>query len=494
MSIGRNSDRWSLIIADLIKMPRETEWLEFKHNRFEPTEIGEYVSALANAAALCGQSAGYMIWGVEDSTSKLVGTTFRPFASKGSGNEDLYNWLSRLLAPKIAFEFVEMPISGMQIVLLVVPAAETMPISFQGSEFVRIGTNKKKLKDFPQHERRLWRTFDTNPFEQRLARENLSRDEVLGLLAYPVYFELLNAPLPSTPDGILSILASDNLIAKATSGRWNITNLGAIVLAKQLSDFPTVARKAVRVVSYDGSSRVRTVKEQAGGRGYAVTYQALIAYITGLLPSNEVIEKAIRTSVPMYPELSVRELVANAIIHQDFSISGTGPMVEIFQDRMEITNPGLPLIAPERFLDMPPRSRNESLASLLRRFGICEERGSGIDKVVFEIEYFQLPAPLFEVVGNSTRVVMFAHQPLNRMDVTARIRACYLHACLRFVSHQLMSNSSLRERFGVEAKNKATISRIIREAVDSGLVVHQDPNAAPKMMRYVPFWAAPKGS
>ena len=304
----------------------------------------------------------------------------------------------------------------------------------------------------------------------------------------------MRAPLPSTPDGILSILASDNLIAKATSGRWNITNLGAIVLAKQLSDFPTVARKAVRVVSYDGSSRVRTVKEQAGGRGYAVTYQALIAYITGLLPSNEVIEKAIRTSVPMYPELSVRELVANAIIHQDFSISGTGPMVEIFQDRMEITNPGLPLIAPERFLDMPPRSRNESLASLLRRFGICEERGSGIDKVVFEIEYFQLPAPLFEVVGNSTRVVMFAHQPLNRMDVTARIRACYLHACLRFVSHQLMSNSSLRERFGVEAKNKATISRIIREAVDSGLVVHQDPNAAPKMMRYVPFWAAPKGS
>ena len=281
---------------------------------------------------------------------------------------------------------------------------------------------------------------------------------------------------------------------KAPGNRWHVTNLGAIVLAKQLSDFPSVARKAVRVVSYDGRSRVKTIKEQTGSRGYAVSYQGLIAYITGLLPSNEVIEKAIRKTVPIYPELAVRELVANAMIHQDFSISGTGPMIEIFADRMEITNPGEPLIAPERFLDLPPRSRNERLAALMRRFGICEERGSGIDKVVFEVELYQLPAPLFEVRGGSTRVVMFAHQSLNQMSKVDRIRACYLHACLRYVSNQVMSNTSLRERFGVEDKNKATVSRLIREAVDSGLVQPQDAEAAPKMMRYLPFWAAPQGS
>ena len=435
-----------------------------------------------------------MLWGIEDATRKPVGTTFKPFAAKGAGNEDLHNWLTRLLSPKLAFSFVETTLAGQPIVLLVIPAAETTPVSFQGQEFIRIGANKKKLKDLPEQERRLWRTFDRMPFEQRLAAENLTRDEVLACLAYPSYFDLLKAPLPATPDAIVVALAADHLLIKAPGNRWHVSNLGAIVLAKQLGDFPSVARKATRVVSYDGTSRVKTIKEQVGSRGYAVSYQGLISYITGLLPSNEVIEKAIRKTVPIYPELAVRELVANALIHQDFAITGAGPMIEIFADRMEITNPGTPLIAPERFLDLPPRSRNERLAALMRRFGICEERGSGIDKVVSEIEFYQLPAPLFEITGDSTRTVMFAHQTLNQMSKTDRIRACYLHACLRYVSNQVMSNTSLRERFGVEEKNKATVSRLIREALDGGVVLPQDAKAAPKMMRYIPFWAGQGGS
>ncbi len=88
----------------------------------------------------------------------------------------------------------------------------------------------------------------------------------------------------------------------------------------------------------------------------------------------------------MFPELAIRELVANALIHQDFSVTGAGPTVEIFDDRIDITNPGEPLVDTQRFLDTPPRSRNEALASLMRRARICEERGSGIDKVVLEVE------------------------------------------------------------------------------------------------------------
>ena len=494
MSLTDSVVLWQRIVGDLLELPRETEWVEFKHNQADPTEIGEYISALANAAALADKPAGYMLWGIQDAARKPVGTRFRPFDAKGAGNEDLHNWLNRLTSPKLAFKFVEITIAGHFLVLLEIPAAQIAPISFQGQEFIRIGANKKKLKDLTEHERRLWRAFDKTPFEQRLAAENLTRDEVVSRLACSSYFDLLKAPLPVTPDAIVAALVADHLLVKAPGNRWHVTNLGAIVLAKQLSDFPSVARKAVRVVSYDGRSRVKTIKEQTGSRGYAVSYQGLIAYITGLLPSNEVIEKAIRKTVPIYPELAVRELVANAMIHQDFSISGTGPMIEIFADRMEITNPGEPLIAPERFLDLPPRSRNERLAALMRRFGICEERGSGIDKVVFEVELYQLPAPLFEVRGGSTRVVMFAHQSLNQMSKVDRIRACYLHACLRYVSNQVMSNTSLRERFGVEDKNKATVSRLIREAVDSGLVQPQDAEAAPKMMRYLPFWAVPQGS
>lgn len=86
----------------------------------------------------------------------------------------------------------------------------------------------------------------------------------------------------------------------------------------------------------------------------------------------------------MYPELSIRELVANALIHQDFSQTGNSVMIEIYSNRLEVTNPGEPLVDTDRFLDTPPKSRNEILASFMRRINICEERGSGIDKIVLK--------------------------------------------------------------------------------------------------------------
>ena len=173
-------------------------------------------------------------------------------------------------------------------------------------------------------------------------------------------------------------------------------------------------RKAVRVIQYHGKDRTETIREQEGGKGYASGFEGLIGYIDGILPTNEVVGKALRKTVPMFPELAIREVVANALIHQDFFVTGAGPMIEIFDDRIEITNPGEPLVDTQRFLDSPPRSRNETLASLMRRVGICEERGSGIDKVVFQVELYQLPAPLFEVPPGSTRVVLFSHKSVDR--------------------------------------------------------------------------------
>jgi predicted HTH transcriptional regulator len=193
----------------------------------------------------------------------------------------------------------------------------------------------------------------------------------------------------------------------------------------------------------------------------------------------------------MFPELAVRELVANALIHQDFFATGTGPMVEIFDDRIEITNPGEPLVDTQRFVDTPPKSRNDTLASLMRRFRICEERGSGIDKVVFQVELFQLPAPLFEQPEGFTRAVLFAHKPLTAMDRAERVRACYLHACLRYVMRQPMTNTSLRERFGISEKNASVASRLLNEAVEAGRIVIEDPDVGTRARSYLPFWAAP---
>lgn len=191
----------------------------------------------------------------------------------------------------------------------------------------------------------------------------------------------------------------------------------------------------------------------------------------------------------MFPELAIRELVANAIIHQEFHLTGTGPMVEIFAGRMEITNPGLPLVQTDRFLDSPPRSRNEALASFMRRIGVCEERGSGVDKVVIQTEVFQLPAPLFEATDEHTRVVLFAHREFKAMDKADRIRAAYLHACLRYVQRDYMTNTSLRERFGIDGKNSSMASRIIRDTVEAGLIRCHDETVGSRARKYLPRWA-----
>jgi predicted HTH transcriptional regulator len=489
MTTDRPAEYLVGLVRELCKLPRETEWVEFKENDGEPEAVGEYLSALANSAALAGKAFAYLVWGVRDEDHAVVGTRFSPAARK-VGNEELENWLLRQLAPKIHFRFFAVMVDDLPVLLLEVERAYRQPVQFKGQEFIRVGTYKKRLKDFPEKERALWRLFDTAPFESGIAGERQSDEAVLKLLDYPAYFDLLEKPLPDNRAGILAALEDDKLIAPCPAGGWDVTNLGAILFAKKLDDFPTLKRKAMRVIQYKGTSRAEGGREQVGTKGYASGFEGLIGFVNGLLPSNEVIGQALRKDVPMYPELAVRELVANALIHQDFFITGTGPMVEIFADRIEITNPGLPLVATERFVDTPPRSRNEALASLMRRIGICEERGSGWDKIVFQTEAYQLPAPLAEATEEHTRVVLFAHRPLSRMDKADRVRAVYLHACLRYVSREHMTNTSVRERFGIEAQNSAAASRLIREAVEAKVVVPYDPEAAPKLMRYLPAWAA----
>jgi predicted HTH transcriptional regulator len=488
MNAEPTQDYLSSLVAELRKQPTETGWVEFKENNSNPEEIGEYLSALSNTAALRGKANAYLVWGVKDATHDVVGTTFKPAQTK-KGNEDIENWLVRLLSPRLHFRFYEVTHEGKPVVMLEIPRASGRPVQFQGIEFIRVGSYCQKLKDHPQIEKELWRVFDTTPFEEMIALEHADADTLLTLLDYPRYFELLDQPLPTDRAKILARLRDDRLIVPHQAGGWDITNLGAILFAKNLDAFKGLSRKAVRVIVYEGKGRLKTVREQVGRKGYASGFEGLIEFVNALLPRNEVIGQALRKDVPMYPEPAIRELIPNALIHQDFSVTGSGPMVEIFADRMEITNPGLPLVKTERFLDTPPRSRNEALASFMRRVGICEERGSGVDKVVFQTEFYQLPAPIFETAEGCTRAVLFAHKALKNMDRADRSRACYLHACLRYVERDPMTNSTLCKRFGIAEKNSAMASRIIREAMEDNLVRPYDPEQGKKYAKYLPFWA-----
>ena len=478
------------LVRELRALPAETEWVEFKVNNTNPETTGKNISALASSAVINDREAAYIVWGIEDASHEVVGTDFVADAAK-KGNEPLFSWLRRTTSDNADFVFHSVDVAGLALQILEIAPTAQFPTRFKGEAFVRVGPVTKKLADEPMIERRLWRLLDRRSFEDGFAATNLAQDKILEMLDYPAYFHLSGRPLPDGIVNILEAMHQDRLITRSDAGGWNITNLAAVSFARDLKVFESLRRKCLRVVKYDGVARFNNAREREFEPGYATAFQRIVEHIMTLVPSNEVIERALNVDMPMFPEVAVRELVANALIHQDFHATGTGPMVEIFDDLIEVTNPGQPLVETLRFLDAPPKSRNESTASLMRRLGICEERGSGIDKVVDMIEVHQLPAPLFESVENSTRCVLFAHKKLAEMNREERVLACYWHACLRYLTGQPTNNRSIRERFGIPNQRSDHASRLLKEAVDMGMLVIRNPEAGNRSRSYLPHWAVP---
>lgn len=475
------------LLVQLVEQPKESEWLEFKVNNANPDEIGKRISALANSACLHNHTFGYLVFGVEDDSHSIVGTAFSPKRTK-KGNEELENWLTRMLDPKIDFRIHEFTFDGKNIVIFEIPAALNRPVKFTNVAYIRIGSLTKNLNEYPEKEKKIWQKETNSQFELGIAMKHVTGETVVDLLDTQSYFDLMKLPYPSTREAVLDRLVREKFIVRSHS-YYNITNLGGILFAKNLSDFDRLARKAIRVIIYEGKNKLRTKKEKGGVKGYASGFAGLLDYINDQLQSHEPIGRAFRERVTVYPELAIRELVANALIHQDFHETGTGPMVELYSDRIEITNPGKPIITTLRFID-EYQSRNETLAAFMRKVGICEEKGSGIDKVISEIELAQLPAPDFQEQETHTKVTVYAHQELNQMDKADKIRACYQHCCLKYVSNEKMTNQSLRERFNIEPHNYSIASRIIDDTKQAGFVKDFDPdNRSKKHAKYIPIWA-----
>ena len=288
--------------------------------------------------------------------------------------------------------------------------------------------------------------------------------------------------------GVLGKLESENLICKQGNS-YKIRRLGALLLANDLNDFPDVSRKAARVVIYTGTSKLETRLDQIGSKGYATGFQGLINFIMSQLPQNEVIQAALRKEVKLVPEDAIRELVANALIHQDFMIGGSSAMIEIYENRVEISNPGEPIVPIDRFID-GYQSRNERMADLMRRMGICEEKGSGVDRVVHAAEIFQLPPPYFHTTHMRTVVTIYGSKSFRRMDKSERVRACYQHCALRYIMQDLMTNQSLRQRFNLEANKASSVSQVINATIREGLIkADEGIGGSRKYARYVPIWA-----
>jgi ATP-dependent DNA helicase RecG len=455
----------------------ETEHLEFKEakHQYDSTKLINYCVALAN------EGGGYLILGVADKTPRqVVGT--HAFPNLGDTKSII------LRALHIRVEIHELQHADGRVLVFEIPTrAIGQPVHHDGKYLMRSGEELVPMS--PDQLRKIFNEGKAD-FLSLDAFKPIDADEVVAALDIQTFFELIKLPLPANREGVLARLISEKLIYEKND-QYVITNLGALLLAKDMRQFDSLQRKTVRMVKYKGKNKIQTERDLIGQKGYAVGFEGLISTINNQLPMNEVIGQALREEVRMFPELAIRELVANALVHQDFEEAGGSVMVEIFSDRIEITNPGQPLIPTERFID-EYKSRNEKLADLMRRMGICEEKGSGIDKVIFNTELYQLPAPEFRVNPVHTTAVLFAHKDFSEMSPKERVNACYMHCCLKYVSNEKMTNQSLRERFKLdETRTKTTaVSQIIAAAVEQNLIKLDDAeNTSKRYAKYVPIWA-----
>lgn len=475
------------IVADIQASPQECEWVEVKRNNYSPELIGEYVSALSNGAAYMGQSKGFLAFGIDDATHELVGTAFQPKTEK-IGNQEIENWIATQLSPRIDFVIHEVVVKGKRVVLVIIDAAGNTPVKFRNKAYIRIGSYKKPLSDHPERERKIWQNTHHYCFETQIAKSGVSAAEVLRLIDHRAAFRLLDIPQPQNKKHILEKLSEEQIVKKRAAS-YDVTNLGALLFATNLDDFESLSRKAMRIIVYKSNNRLDAMNELVEKRGYAVGFEDMVNHITAVLPMNEEIGKALRKDTPVYPPIAVREFIANALIHQDFSIGGTSPMVEIFSSRLEITNPGKPLIDTLRFIDHAPLSRNERLAAMMRRMNFCEERGSGVDRAISQFELYQLPAPDISQADLYTKVVMFAPKTMRQMNKEDKTRACYQHCCLQYVAGEKMTNESFRNRLNISQANYSMASRIISETIGVGLIKLDDASRSRKFAQYVPIWA-----
>ena len=469
------------------KIPSELNEIDWKITLSPNNDkLCKHITAFANLPG-----GGFLAFGVDDNTGKVLGI-------KKTEADNIVERLANLcrdgVEPLVSIDHSIEKFRGEEILFVFIKESAVKPVHLKGKTIedshIRSGGTTRKASR--QEIGALMLNSKSPTWEELHASKLLNEVEVITLLEYDKILELLKKPVPSNIPEIIKWLEEEKMIVDVDGKGYYITNFGAIAAAKDLSRFDGLSRKVVRLIKYEGKNKAAGSKEYPGTKGYAIGFEGLIQFVKGLLPGSEVIKNSLRQETSVYPELALRELIANILIHQDFTIRGTGPMIEIFEDRIEFTNPGklLPTKKLDRLIRTTPESRNEILASAFRRYNICEERGSGFEKAVIAIELYGLPPLKFEETENSFKVTMYSPRKFAEMSNEERIEACYQHSLIEYYGSGGFNNTSLRKRFGMHDKQAAQISKLIKDAIEAGKIKAKDPESeSKKFSLYVPYWA-----
>ena len=472
------------LTESLAPIPHEINELDWKVTITDNKDrLIEHLIAFANYP-----KGGCLVFGIDD-TGKPQGIAQQEVATISN---TLANLGRDAIEPPLALDHSVADFKGVHILLVRIPEQAVKPAHRRGRsiEDAWIRSNATTRKASRSEVAGLMLNSAQPRWEDLHVSALMSIDDIRAALDLDTIGKLLQRPLPVESGDLSRWLVDEGMLVAEARGFY-ITNFGAIAAARALAGFNGLARKGVRVVRYRGTNKVESIEEVPGQRGYAVAFEGLIGYLHQVLPRSEVIEQSLRTEVTMYPDIALRELIANALIHQDFSVTGAGPMIDIYDDRIEVTNPGslLPGKKLDRLIGTTPESRNDKLASSFRRYRICEERGTGFQKVVSAIELFGLPPLKMTVLDNAFRVTLFAPKKFADMTLSERVEATYQHAVLQYLSSSSLTNTSLRGRFKLHEKFRNQITNVIGESVSAGRLKRKDEGSGNKFAEYWPYWA-----
>ena len=480
--------RLSNVVRYYLENDGECPYVEFKHNNADPDKIGEYVSALSNEARLNDKDFGYLIWGIEDGSRNIVGTTFDPTMKK-QGNLELETWLLQLIEPKtVRVSFFGLEMEGKRVVVMEVDAAKNMPTSFHGREAIRNGSSNKPLRDFPSKEAKLWSSFAMTEAEREVARGGLTKEDVLRLLDIDSFYRLGKLASPRNMDEALEYFVHKGLL-KEDCGLYGITVAAALLLARDLDDFPLLVSKKLRVIEYASDTLTAAKGERFFDKGYLPCFDDIEAYVIGLLPREERYSSGRREEVTLFPKGALREALGNLIAHQDLTAPGFGPSIGIHPHYVEYANPGSFKGDIRRAMDMLPLTRNPLIVEFLHLAHICESRGMGIDIMEEWMGVEKLPSPLLLSSNGATRLLFRHYDKLTDWTNVDLMNTIYSFVSYNYIAMRETGNADIRQRLGIKAENAAAASRLITSAIQEGWIKVADETVGVKARKYVPFWA-----
>lgn len=318
----------------------------------------------------------------------------------------------------------------------------------------------------------------------------MSGSEVLELLNADAYLRLSRVEIADNKEDQLRYLEKLDLIKKSGS-TYEIPLFSAYLLARNLSDFNQLARKCVRIISYgDNDNLSPVIYDIEFKEGIVEAFASVFKKVIRLIPRHEKIdsESGRRLVEFSIPQAVIREVLSNAFAHQDLFPEGDGVVIEIFNNRVEITNSGRPILDPLHFLDGGPSIKNEKIFAEMKNLGLVDGQGHGWRKIVKELESRSLPAPEIKIRENSLTVKLWFDKPLKQLSLAQRNSTVYLHTVLRYLLNEPANNASLRQRLNLPQSKSSTVSKLFRQAAEGGLVKPFDKHSSNKTKRYVPVW------